>query len=297
LAQSGRKRILRATRAATPQSSEKKINQDKKKVGLGNVPSTYFTPGSTGGIFGIGLLKPRPNSTQDYTAITNSQGRNVYSNKTIAKFTYFFLKYDNIYTPIRDGKLYTFAVIITLSPQSINSVAMMLGKPIRNLTPLSLKQYEEGSFSHPTYVNQNGVPLTFRYAEIPVIVQKTPGRLDNVPLGYPNFDSTPSPISTSQGPLPSPPIVNFATATGATGGVTITAGGTVYFVDASVQTPSAYRPLGWIWDFGATASPTGSSSRSQIVTYGATGVYSVTLIAFNEGGTGSKTKPTFVTVI
>jgi PKD repeat protein len=120
--------------------------------------------------------------------------------------------------------------------------------------------------------------------------------LDNVPIGYPNFDSTPSPISTSQGPFPSAPIVNFTTATGATSGVSISAGGTVYFVDASVQSPSAYRPLGWTWNFGATASPTGSTDRKQIVTYGATGVYSVTLTAYNAGGTGSKTKSTFVTV-
>ncbi len=296
MAQSGRKRILRATRATTPQSSTKRINQEKKKVGLGNVPSTYFEAGNTGGIFGIGYLKPRPDAVQQYEPITNSTGRPIYSTATIQKYSYFFLKYDNIYTPIKDGVLYTFAVIVTLSPQSVNSVAKMMGKPVRLFTPLTLSQYQTGSFNHPTYVNQNGDPLSFRYAEIPVVVQKTPGRLDNVPLGYPNFDSTPSPISTARGPLPSPPIVDFTTATGATA-ITISAGGTVYFIDASVQNPFAYRPLGWIWNFGATASPTGSTDRTQIVTYGTTGSYTVTLTAYNAGGTGSKTRQNFVTVI
>lgn len=296
MAQSGRKRILRATQATTPQSQTKKIDQNKKKAGLGNIPSTYFEPGLSGGIPGVGLLKPRPVSTQNYQPVTNNQNRPVYSTNTIAKYSYFFVEYDNIYTPLRDGVLYTFVIVITLSPQTTNNVAIMLGKTQKRITPLTTDTYKNGSFNHPTYVNQNGDPLSFRYAEIPLVVQKTPGRLDNVPIGYPNFDSTPSPISTSQGPFPSAPIVNFTTATGATSGVTISAGGTVYFIDASVQSPSAYRPLGWTWNFGATASPTGSTDRKQIVTYGATGVYSVTLTAYNAGGTGSKTKSTFVTV-
>jgi PKD repeat protein len=78
--------------------------------------------------------------------------------------------------------------------------------------------------------------------------------------------------------------------------VNIIAGGTVYFVDRSPWEPASIRPLNWLWDFGLTASPTGSSTRTQIVEYGSTGSYTVTLTAWNPGGTGSKTKIGYVTV-
>jgi hypothetical protein len=292
VAKSNRRRIIRST---TSQSQTKKINEQKRTYGLTNVPSTYFSSGATGGLLPFGKLKPRTDVGQEYLNVTNNKNRPVLSQKTLAKYTYFFVEYDNIYTPRFDGYLYAFAVIKMLTPTTAQSAAMMLGKPQKKVTGLTETAYLESSFQHPKYTDELGNPLLFRYSEVALLTQKTPGRLDNIALGYPNFDSTPAPVSTVKGPIPAPPIVNFSTATGATS-VSIATGGTVYFVDNSVWNPPSLRPTGWNWDFGATASPTGSTTRTQIVAYPTAGVYSVTLTAYNLAGTGAKTYSSFVTV-
>ena len=292
MAKSGRRRIIRTT---TSQSNTKKIDEQKKKYGLSNVPSTYFEAGVTGGLLSFGKLKPRTDIGQQYESITNDRNRPVLSTKTLVKYTYFFVEYDNIYTPKFDGYLYAFAVVKMLSPTTPRSAAIMLGKSQKKVLGLTDSSYLSGSFPHPRYTDENGNPLLFRYSEVAILTQKTPGRLDDIALGYPNFDSTPAPVSTVRGPIPSPPIVNFSTATGATS-ISIATGGTVYFVDNSVWNPPALRPTGWNWNFGATASPTGSTSRTQIVAYPTAGVYSVTLTAYNLAGTGAKTYSAFVTV-
>ena len=292
MAKSGRRRIIRTT---TSQSNTKKIDEQKKKYGLSNVPSTYFEAGVTGGLLSFGKLKPRTDRGEQYESITNDRNRPVLSTRTLAKYTYFFVEYDNIYAPKFDGYLYAFAVVKMLIPTTPRSASIMLGKPQNKVTGLTEPLYLSGSFSHPKYTDEKGTPLLFRYSEVSILTQKTPGRLDDIALGYPNFDSTPAPVSTVRGPIPSPPIVNFSTATGATS-ISIATGGTVYFVDNSVWNPPALRPTGWNWNFGATASPTGSTSRTQIVAYPTAGVYSVTLTAYNLAGTGAKTYSAFVTV-
>jgi hypothetical protein len=304
VASSGRKRILRGRSISTNQSRTKKIDQDKKKVGLGRVPANYFVGGPTAdaGILGIGNLKPRPIQALEYQEITNNKNRPVFSSRTVKKYSYFFVRYDNIYTAFAiAGYLNAFVVVETLSPETPNTISYLLGRPLRNITPLTLEQYETGTFNHPKYINDDGTPLVIPYASISLLKQKTSGRLDDINIGYPNFDSTPSPVSVSKGPLPAPPIVDFKTGTGATGSVTIPVGGTVYFIDSSVSSPPTIRPTAWNWYFGATgassASPTGSSARAQIVTFGQTGYYTVTLTASNLAGTGDKTKTNFVYVI
>jgi len=293
VAKSYRKRSF--TRSTTSQSQAKKITEQKRTYGLTNVPSTYFDPGASGGLLTFGKLKPRTDVGQEYEDITNDRNRPVLSTKTLSKYIYFFVEYDNIYTPKFDGYLYAFAVVKMLTPTTPQSVAMMLGKPQNKITGLTESMYQSGSFNHPKYTDDSGSPLVFRYSEVALLIQKTPGRLDNIALGYPNFDSTPAAVSVVKGPLPSAPIVDFSTATGATS-IAIATGGTVYFVDNSVWNPPSLRPTGWNWNFGATASPTGSTSRTQIVSYPTAGVYSVTLTAYNLAGTGSKTYSTFVTV-
>ena len=83
---------------------------------------------------------------------------------------------------------------------------------------------------------------------------------------------------------------------GATLSVQIVPGGTVSFKDTSVMSPWQFAPTGWIWSFGATASPTGSILQNPVVTYGVTGTYTVTLTASNAAGSTAKTKIGFVIV-
>lgn len=289
------------TKPKTPSSNTQKINEEKKALGLTSVPSTYFLPSNdnpdTKGLLGIGLLKPRINTPDDFQPLTTNKGTPLYSLGTVQTYTYFFVTYNNIFEPRLEGRIYAFVVVKMLSPSTSKDVATFLGISLDKVTPLTLTQYENDSFTHPKYVNQDGQLIQFRYAEVPILRQKTPGRLDNVPIGYPDFDSTPNTVLVRKGPYPQAPIVDFATATGATSSVTISAGGTVYFVDVSVMNPPTVRPLAWIWNFGATASPTGSTAQNQIVTYATPGSYTVTLTATNAGGTGSKTKTNFVNVI
>ena len=98
MASSGRKRILRGRSISTNQSRTKKIDQDKKKVGLGGVPANYFISGPTAaaGILGIGNLKPRPIQALEYQEITNNRNRPVFSSRTVKKYSYFFVRYENI---------------------------------------------------------------------------------------------------------------------------------------------------------------------------------------------------------
>ena len=212
--------------------------------------------------------------------------------------------------------------------------------------------------------------MSIRYAEIPIIKQKTPGRLDNIPLGYPDFDSTPDGVITRKGPIPTPPYTNFtwenkppdyvsvpgATSNGSTINVvttrgltsgmyilittpgvgtladntkvisilnnkqftvspapsvtlsgtknvitgtlpaTIATGGSVRFMDDSVKNPWQFAPTGWNWVFGPSASPTGSTGKNPLVTYGTAGNYTVTLTASNASGSTTKTKTNFVIV-
>ena len=165
-----------------------------------------------------------------------------------------------------------------------------------NITGLTLTQYKNDSFTHPIYVNEFGQHLSIRYAEISILVQKTPGRLDNVPIGYPNFDNTPDGVTTRQGPIPAPPYTNFATGTGATMGISVPLGTTVDFKDTSVKSPWQFAPTGWYWNFGTGAVPTGSTAQNVSVYYGVTGFYSVTLTASNASGSTPLTKSNFVNV-
>lgn len=142
-------------------------------------------------------------------------------------------------------------------------------------------------------------PLTFNYTEVSVILQTVPGRLDNVPVGAPNFPLTPTNPSFQLGMLPMPPYPNFSTYFGQTGGTAIAVGGTVGFLDLSLRTPTTVQPTSWSWSFsgtGACAGPTGATAQNPLVSFGATGNYTVSLTASNSVGSQTITKSTFVTV-
>lgn len=282
----------------TPRQETAEIKLVKDQIPeLQNIPTTSFIPRSEGaGLFGVGLLAPRPPVTQDYqTAGLSPKGIPIITQPQ--KYGYFFIEYpnQNVSRGLQ-GEMFSFAVIITLSPVTLQECSEMLRLPAKKITPLTRKQYLFDSFNHPTYLNDQNTPLQFRYAEIPVLRQRTPGRLDNIPLGYPDFDNTPDGIATQQGPTPAPPYTNFATTVGGTFPIGITAGGTAYFIDTSPMTPWQFAPTGWAWDFGATASPTGSTAQNVLVTYASTGAYTVTLTASNAAGSTTLTRTNFVTV-
>jgi hypothetical protein len=249
------------------------------------------------GLLGIGYLKPLPNAPIDFIPQTNSKGNSVYSLSSVQTYSIFFAQYENTYIPEGDEKLYSFVVVRTLNPITSSECAVQLGMKQKNVIGLTQFEYENNSFQHPIYTTMENTPLYFRYVEVPVIIQTVPGRLDNVPIGSPNFPLNPSPVTTQKGMLPMPPYPNFTTSYGQTGGTAIQAGGTVSFLDTSVRTPTTVQPTSWSWEFGGSASPTGSTAQNPgPITYGSTGSYTVILTASNSVGTSSVTKSNFVTV-
>ena len=255
-------------------------------------------PGTEGkGLLGIGYLKPLPIVVPEYIPQTNSKGNPVYSVNSVQTYSIFFAQYENTYIPKGDEKLYSFVVIRTLNPITASDCAIQLGMKQNNVRGLTQFEYENNSFKHPVYTTMDNDPLYFRYVEVPIMIQTVPGRLDNVPIGAPNFPLNPSPVTTQQGMLPMPPYPDFITSLGQTGGTAIQAGGTVSYLDASLRVPTTVQPTSWNWYFGGSASPTGSTAQNPgPITYGSTGIYSVTLTASNTVGSSSITKSNFVTV-
>jgi len=273
---------------------------DLKKKGLTSVQATMIVPDTQGeGLLGIGYLKPLPIAPSEFIPETNSKGNPVVSLSSVQTYLLFFAQYENTYIPSGDEKLYSFLVVRMLNPTSSVDCATQLGMKTSNVYGLTQSQYENGTFQHPVYLNQNNEPLTFNYTDVPVIIQTTPGRLDNSPIGAPNFPLTPNLIASQQGMLPQPPYPDFITSGGQTGGTAINSGGQVRFLDASLRVPTTVQPTSWVWNFGGTgacAGSTGATAQNPLVTFGVTGSYTVTLTATNSNGSSSITKNNFVIV-
>jgi PKD repeat protein len=251
------------------------------------------------GLLGIGYLKSLPIVPSEFIPETNSKGNSVVSLATVQTYLLFFARYENTYIPAGDEKLYSFLVVRMLNPTSAIDCATQLGMKTTNVYGLTQSQYETGTFQHPVYLNQNNEPLTFNYTDVSVIIQTTPGRLDNSPIGAPNFPLTPNFIASQQGMLPQPPYPDFIISGGQTGGTAINTGGQVRFLDASLRVPTTVQPTSWRWGFGGTgacAGPTGVTAQNPLVTFGVTGSYAVTLTATNANGSSSITKNNFVIV-
>ena len=280
-------------------SSRQKQNEiakeNSKIVGLNKIQVNSFEENTQGeGLFKTGKLKARPKFPIPYETETNKLEKPTFIRPL--RYEYFFVKFDSPNGVGVASTIKNFIVVKTLNEMSTVQFSQISGYPISNISYLTLKTYTEDSFTHPKYINSSGEPLSIRYAEIPILIQRTPGRIDDTPIGYPDFDSTPDRVTTRKGPLGAPPYTNFSSATGLTSSVTIIPGGTVAFKDTSPFLPFNIGPTGWSWNFGATASPTGSTSQNPIVTYGTTGTYSVTLTASNASGSTSFTRTNFVIV-
>jgi PKD repeat protein len=105
-----------------------------------------------------------------------------------------------------------------------------------------------------------------------VVVTNTDGKSGYLPNG---FSITPP-----------PPVAAF-TADPTLGTVPLT----VKFTDNSLNSPTV-----WLWDFGDGALA-GISEQNPVHTYNAPGVYNVTLIAYNGGGSDTLTKYDYITVV
>lgn len=282
--------------ALTPKQRTNKIDISKStKPGLQNIPSNYFVPGTSDlGLSGVGLLKPVQQFSQEYNPKNNKLGKPFVSNRDVKTWTYFFVEFNNVNVNVLEGLIKSFAVVKTLYPTTIKEVSFMLGTSFKNITGLTESEYLNSSFNHPSYINDSGQPFQIRYAEIPVYIQRTPGRLDNVPLGSPSFDTTPDGVTSRRGPIPTPPYTDFGTATGGTFPVYIQTGGTISFKDLSIRSPWQFAPTGWYWEFGNSASPTGSTAQNPLVLYGVTGSYTVKLTASNASGSTTFVRSSFV---
>jgi hypothetical protein len=278
--------------------------QELLKKGLPGVATTLIVPGTQGeGLLKIGKLAPIPSLPDTYQPLggsyTGPPSQPIISQESVDTWRFLFVQYENAYIPKGDEKLFSFAVVLPLEPMTVTDCAFQLGVRSTNIRGLTRTEYETGTFTHPTYTNQNRSPLVFRYSEVPVVIQTVPGRLDNVPLGYPDFLTSPIPITTQQGAVPSPPLPDFITSLGNTGGTAIAAGGTVGFVDTSLRTPYSWKPTSWNWDFGGTGASAGASgitAQNPVVAFTVAGSYTVTLTASNSSGSNVVTKNNFVTV-
>jgi len=281
---------------SSPRQRTSEINIANSTVpGLQNMPSNYFEPGTVGrGLNGTGLLKARPNIEITYKAETTKKGAPLL-NKT-PTYIYFFIEYSNLNTKGISSLLKSFSVVKTLNETDLKTFSQMLGTKAKTITPIDKYTYDNGSFTHPKYLNDDGQPLIIRYAEIAIVKQVTAGRLDNAPIGYPDFDSTPDGVINMVSPIPGAPYTEF-TAIGITGATfNVNAGGTVAFKSLTPKTPWQTAPTGWKWSFGVTASPTGSTLENPIITYGTSGAYSVTLTTSNGYGSKTLTKNNFIIV-
>lgn len=263
--------------------------------GLQNIPSNYFEPGTVGfGLNGTGLLKGRINIPVTYSPNLTNKGTSLLVKPLT--YLYFFVEYPNSNTKGVSGLLKSFSVVKTLNETDLKTFSQMLGAKAKTITPIDKGTYDSGSFTHPKYLNDNGEPLSIRYAEIAIVKQVTPGRIDNAPIGYPDFDSTPDGVINMVSPIPGAPYTEF-TAIGITGAtLTVKPGGTVAFRSLTPKTPWQTAPTGWKWSFGVTASPTGSILENPIITYGTTGTYTVALTTSNGYGSKTLTKNNFIIV-
>ncbi len=91
-----------------------------------NVPSTSFVPGTTGGIFSIGLIAPRVEIPQTYPA-TSTTVKNYPLFVSPSVSDYFFIQYNNpgIAASV-EGIVKSFAVIKTLSNVTVKDCSEML---------------------------------------------------------------------------------------------------------------------------------------------------------------------------
>lgn len=283
----------------TGKQSKREIKKDLDKAGLLRFPVTNVKPGTEGtGILGIGLLNERPPVLSDFNeGSTTSSGKPLVSPKEVKKYKYFFSSQNNPSIRGSEESQYFFYVIESIYEISLSDCSKQLGIPEKNITPITENQLLNSTFNHPVYITQNYGNLKIRYGEIARLPQKDPGRMDNIPIGFPDFNYNPSPISTQKGMTPSAPFPSFYVEGFPTGAtlINVPPGGTVQFINNTPTSPPQIRASSYLWDFGPDASPTGSTASNPLVDYsGSSGSQSVYLTASNSIGTKTFSKINYI---
>lgn len=283
----------------SPRQNKLQLGKNLKKSGLLRFPATDFDASTVGsGILGVGFLNPREDTLSDFSPKSvNNKDRPVYLPNTVNKYRYFFVKQENPSIRGDEGFQYFFYVIEAMEDISLADCSKQLGVKTKNITPITKNQLDTESFTHPHYINQIYQKISIRYGEVPLLKQTTPGRMDNIPIGFPAFNYSPSPITTQRGMVPSPPFASFYVNGFSIGStlINIPAGGTVQFLNDTPMNPPQIRASSYLWNFGPNASPTGSTANNPVVNYsGATGYFTVSLTATNSKGSNTLIKTNYL---
>ena len=254
--------------------------------GLYRTPYTNFDEKTTGGIFNIGLLKSRPEIESGYDPlIVNEKGNQIFIETSIPVYTYFFIRRENPSVRGDEDKQYSFYIVEAIYPISIADCAKQLGISENLVINISEEELESGFFEHPTYINDTYGKVKIYYGELTYLVQTIPGRMDDLPFGYPAFNYNPSPVVVNSSLSPSAPYTFFY-AEGYTADDTqvfVTGDGIIKFLDKSPASPPQIKPSSWIWKFDGATGSTAQNPSYDFSTFPA-GSYTVSLTAANENG-------------
>ncbi len=174
--------------------------------------------------------------------------------------------------------------LVLQTEESALPVADFTAAPTQGSAPLQVS-FGDLSSGAPTAWQWNFEDGSTSAQQHPVHVYTTPGVYD-VRLTALNSLGTDSRVRSAlvQVTIPSPPVANFS-ATPVEG----TAPLAVSFSDTSTGNPTS-----WLWEFG---DGTTSSARNPTHSYTRTGIYDVRLTASNAGGSHSRLRLAYVTVI
>lgn len=276
----------------------KDLKIDLKSIGLHRTPYTNFDENTKGGIFDIGLLKKRPIIESGYdNSLVNEENKEEYIESNIPTYTYFFIRKENPSIRGDKDKQYSFYVIEAIIPISIADCSKQLGIPEDVIKNISKEELNSAFFHHPVYINDTYKNIKIHYGELPYMVQIIPGRMDDLPFGYPAFNYNRSNVTTNSFLPPSEPFTFFY-AEGYTPDdiqVIVSGNGVIKFLDKSPDFPIQIKPTSWSWEIDGIVKGT-TKNLSYDFSLFPSGTYDVSLTASNANGSRSQLRSDYVLV-
>lgn len=274
----------------------RELKIDLKSKGLGRTPYTNFDENTKGGILDIGLLKERPRIESGYEdTLVNEENKEVYIESNIPNYTYFFIRKENPSIRGDKDKQYSFYIIEAIIPISIADCSKQLGISEDVIKGIGTNELESGFFNHPVYINDTYKKLKIYYGELPYLIQIIPGRMDDLPFGYPAFNYNKSNVVTNTFLPPSAPFTFFY-AEGHTPNdiqVIVNNDGTLKFLDKSPQFPIQIKPTSWTWKIDGIIK---GNTQNLIYDFSLfpPGTYDVSLTASNQHGSQTYIREDYV---